>query len=804
MSTSPEDFLAQGAYLAAPEPFSPSIFLDLPPTPRLDADDPASSDDLVLPFISQMLMEQDIDGQFFYQFPDHPALLNTQQPYAQILSDTTATDSAAAVATTSGTGGSSTVSPSSSPAPASADPTSPYDSFELSQLLASPPYPDMAAGLDDFTADELNAFFSPGQDGGTAKFQQSLAFWIPAAAALRPTADSFLAPQNADCGGAQQQRASLAAQDAGGGVGIQRSEFLNGAEEEETKTEATTLPAGDGDHAALASAFFGAQNEGNMELLNMAFLKGMEEAKKFLPTNNSLLIDLEDTLGHSEALPTDSKPATGFAAGQVKEEAVVDGMLLFGGSRSSNGRGRKNRHTEEDLETETGRNTKLMMPEQEEADASELYNEIMTSGHEGFLKRMEDLRIAMDSESEKSARRVSGKGARGRQRGNEVVDLHSMLIHCAQSVATGDRRSANEVLRQIKQHSSLRGDATQRLAHCFAEGLEARLAGTGSQVYQSLMAQRTSVVDYLKAYKLSMAASCLKKVKFMFSNMTICHAVAGRSKLHIVEYGVQHGFQYPGLLHLLAKREGGPPEVRFTAIAVPQPGFRPAHQIEETGRRLSNCAREVGVPFKFHGIAAKWETVRAKDLNINPDEVLVVNSECFIGHLMDESVLVDNPSPRDMVLNNIREMQPDVFIHSVVNGTYGVPFFFTRFREALFFYSALFDMIDATIPRDNDERLLIERDMLGRSALNVIACEGADRVERPETYRQWQVRNHRAGLRQLPLNPEVIKAASDKVKNFYHRDFLIDVDNHWLLLGWKGRVLHAMSTWVAEDNKHVF
>jgi hypothetical protein len=111
-----------------------------------------------------------------------------------------------------------------------------------------------------------------------------------------------------------------------------RSEFLNGAEEE-TKTEATTLLAGDGDHAALALAFFGVQNGGNMDLLNMAFLKGMEEAKKFLPTNNSLLIDLEDTLGHSEALPTDSKPATGFAAGQVKEAAVVDEMLPFGGKQ---------------------------------------------------------------------------------------------------------------------------------------------------------------------------------------------------------------------------------------------------------------------------------------------------------------------------------------------------------------------------------------------------------------------------------------------------------------------------------------
>jgi hypothetical protein len=89
----------------------------------------------------------------------------------------------------------------------------------------------------------------------------------------------------------------------------------------------------------------------------------------------------------------------------------------LGGSRSSNGRSRKNRHTEEDLETETGRNTKLMMPEQEEVGASELYNEIMTSGHEGFLKRMEDLCIAMDSESDKSARRVNRKGGTGEAAG---------------------------------------------------------------------------------------------------------------------------------------------------------------------------------------------------------------------------------------------------------------------------------------------------------------------------------------------------------------------------------------------------
>ncbi|CAD6252617.1 unnamed protein product [Miscanthus lutarioriparius] len=231
------------------------------------------------------------------------------------------------------------------------------------------------------------------------------------------------------------------------------------------------------------------------------------------------------------------------------------------------------------------------------------------------------------------------------------------------------------------------------------EGLEARLAGTGSQVYQSLVAKRTSVVEFLKAYKLFLAAVSLNKVHIIFPNRNIVDAVAGRSKLHIVAYGVQYGLQWPGSLHLLAGREGEPPEVRFTGIDLPQPGFRPAYQIEETGRRLSNCARAFGVPFKFHAIAAKWETICAEDLNIDPDEVLVVNSECHFSNLMDETVDVDTPSPRDLVLNNIRKMRPNIFIQIVNNGTYGAPFFLTRFREALFYYSALFDMLMQPFPR---------------------------------------------------------------------------------------------------------
>jgi hypothetical protein len=380
----------------------------------------------------------------------------------------------------------------------------------------------------------------------------------------------------------------------------------------------------------------------------------------------------------------------------------------------------------------------MMAPEPEES--GEVIDEMIANGFQLFFREMEGLRISMGNEAgKKRSRKGSARSANG------AVDLCTLLIHCAQAVATDDRRSAAQLLWKIKQQSSPRGDATQRLAHYFAEGLEVRLAGSGSKLYNSLMARRTSAVDFLKANRLYAAACCFRMMAFKVANMTICKAIAGRKKVHIVDYGIHYGSQWPGLLKLLSICPGGPPEVRITGIDLPQPGFRPASRVKETGRRLSNYASQVSVPFKYRGIAAKWETVGVDDLDIDPDEVLIVNSILHFGNLMDEGIDTSSPSPRDVVLSNIRKMRPDVFILFIMNGTYTSPYFIRRFREALFHYSAMFDMMDATTPRDSDVRVLVERDLFGQCAQNVIACEGLDRVERPETYKNWQLRNHRKG-----------------------------------------------------------
>ncbi|KAJ0718795.1 putative transcription factor GRAS family [Helianthus annuus] len=375
----------------------------------------------------------------------------------------------------------------------------------------------------------------------------------------------------------------------------------------------------------------------------------------------------------------------------------------------------------------------------------------------------------------------------------EVADLRTLLSLCAQSVSINDQRGVTDLLKRIREHASPTGDAMQRLAHYFSAGLEARMAGSGTGIYKKLLSIPTSAVDVLKTYRLFLGCFPFTKISHFVSNKTIMSVAQNKTKLHIIDFGILHGFQWPCLIQKLSTRPNGPPELRITGIDFPCPGFRPTQRVEETGRRLANYAETFGVGFKFKAIAQKWETITIEDLELDDDETLVVNCGYKFRNLLDESVMVD--SPRNKVLDLIRKMNPKIFIHGIVNSSYGVPFFLTRFREALFFFSSLFDMLDATVDCLTEERMLVEKTMWGREAMNVIACEGGERIERPEAYKQWQVRNQRAGFRQVAFDRKILRKAKDRGTSDYHKDFIIDEDGKWMLQGWKGRMLYAISAW---------
>ncbi|XP_015952240.1 scarecrow-like protein 30 [Arachis duranensis] len=518
---------------------------------------------------------------------------------------------------------------------------------------------------------------------------------------------------------------------------------------------------------------------------------------KFL--QNSLIESPEiknsyEVLGLGNSQIRDSHGSVYFQNGTLHN--IIPDMLppITGGG---SGRSREKRSHHVDDGTQEGeRGNKLSAVYADESEPLEMFDAVLLC-QDGKSPAI----FCGDRESDSGGSNVkASRSKKGANKGgatnkggtiSTTVDLWSLLTQCAQAVASYDQRSANEILKQIRQNSPASGDGLQRLAKYFADGLESRLAA-GTPKY--ILLQSASAADMLKAYKVYITAIPFQRMSNFLANRTILKLAQNESSLHIIDFGIFYGFQWPCLIQRLSERPGGPPRLRITGIDLPQPGFRPAERVEETGRRLKNYCKRFGVPFEYNCLAQKWETIQLEDLNIDRNEVTVVNCLYRLKNLSDETVTAN--CPRDAVLRLIRRINPNIFIHGVVNGTYNAPFFLTRFREALFHFSALFDMFEATVPRDNPHRLMFEQGLFGRDAINVIACEGAERVERPETYKQWQVRNRRAGFKQLAIAPELLNRVKGMVKKEYHKDFVVDEDGKWVLQGWKGRILHALSPWV--------
>ncbi|XP_052185986.1 scarecrow-like protein 34 [Diospyros lotus] len=512
------------------------------------------------------------------------------------------------------------------------------------------------------------------------------------------------------------------------------------------------------------------------------FHGGIENAKNIIPGESGVTFNCENRF-----VSPAKESVWQMKAKLEKEEGNCPESLL---------RGRKSLHREGSALDE-GRSHKHLAVDVGESILHEIFDKVLSFDESAIHTSDGDLPTEAGGKRQQCERAkvyddemtYTKKGVTKR----EALDTRKLLIQCMQSVASNDQTTATKLLKQIRLRSCPQGDASQRLAHYFANGLEARL--TSSRIPKEKLFSIKGFVgaDVWKAHKLYVSAFPFLGISYFIATQIIMELAEKVTSLHIIHFGIILGLQWPPLIRRLSERPGGPPKLRITAIDLPQIGFRPDARIKETGQRLATYCEKFKVPFEYNGFGQKWETVLVEDLRIQKDELLVVNSLNQLQDLLDDSIM--DHSPRDAVLNLIRRINPDLFIHGVVNGTYNSPFFISRFREALFHFSAWFDMLDANVPRDNKERMALERDQWGKEILNIIACEGLDRVERPETYKQWEIRTLRAGFRQMPLNQEILKEVRAKVRSSYPKEFFVDKANKWIVTGWKGRPFFAISSW---------
>ncbi|KAF1897219.1 hypothetical protein Lal_00034922 [Lupinus albus] len=375
------------------------------------------------------------------------------------------------------------------------------------------------------------------------------------------------------------------------------------------------------------------------------------------------------------------------------------------------------------------------------------------------------------------------------------LDLVHMLLACAEAVSCRDIQQAELLLGKLWALATPSGDSLQRVSYFFAVGLKCRLSlfshnvFTNGSLTTSTIAMDVPLIsreDKLEAFQLLYQATPYMAFGFMAANETICQASQGKSSIHIIDIGLEHTLQWPSLIRVLASRPEGPPKLRITGLI----GNEDNPKLQFSINVLVEEARSLGIPLEFHIISepATPSLLTKEKLNLREDEALFVNSILQLHKYVKES-----RSYLKTILQSIKKLGPTAVIVVEQDTNHNGPFFLGRFLESLHYYSAIFDSLEASMPRNSQHRMKIEKLHFAEEILNIVAYDGPDRMERHERVEQWRRQLGRAGFQVMPLK------CTSQVKmmlSVYNCDgYTLSCEKGTLLLGWKGRPILMASAW---------
>ncbi|RDX83505.1 Scarecrow-like protein 1, partial [Mucuna pruriens] len=368
-----------------------------------------------------------------------------------------------------------------------------------------------------------------------------------------------------------------------------------------------------------------------------------------------------------------------------------------------------------------------------------------------------------------------------------------LLYECAIALSEGNEEEGSSMINNLRQMVSIQGEPSQRIAAYMVEGLAARLAESGKSIYKALRCKEPPSSDRLAAMQILFEVCPCFKFGFIAANNAITEAVKDDMRIHIIDFDINQGSQYINLIQTLASRSSKPPHVRLTGVDDPESVQRSVGGLKIIGQRLEKLAEALGLPFEFRAVASKTSIVTPSMLNCSPGEALVVNFAFQLHHMPDESVSTVNE--RDQLLRLVKSLNPKLVtvVEQDVN-TNTTPFL-PRFVEAYTYYSAVFESLDVTLPRESQDRMNVERQCLARDIVNVVACEGEDRIERYEVAGKWRARMTMAGFTSSPMSKNVTEEIRKLIKVMYCDRYKIKEEMTALHFGWEDKNLIVASAW---------
>ena len=368
------------------------------------------------------------------------------------------------------------------------------------------------------------------------------------------------------------------------------------------------------------------------------------------------------------------------------------------------------------------------------------------------------------------------------------IQLVHTLMACAEAVQEENMKIAEALVKHIGLLAVSQAGAMRKVATYFAEALARR-------IYRIYSPQDGFYSSYADILQMHFYETCpyLKFAHFT-ANQAILEAFASASRVHVIDFSLNQGMQWPALMQALALRPGGPPTFRLTGIGPPKQG-NTADSLQQVGWKLAQMAEAIGVEFEFNQIVcSNLANLNPAALEIRPPavEAVAVNS------VFDLHRLLARPGAIEKVLGSIKATKPKIVTIVEQEANHNGRVFMDRFTEALHYYSNMFDSLEVSSTgfEPASEDVLLSEVYLGRQICNVVACEGPDRVERHESLTHWRTRMESAGFNPVHLGSNAFKQASMLLALFAGGEgYRVEENNGCLMLGWHTQPLIATSAW---------
>ncbi|KAJ6960820.1 DELLA protein 2-like isoform X1 [Populus alba] len=308
--------------------------------------------------------------------------------------------------------------------------------------------------------------------------------------------------------------------------------------------------------------------------------------------------------------------------------------------------------------------------------------------------------------------------------------LVNKLMDCAKAVAGGNLKLADVLFEEMEGLTAEEtSEVTKKVVSYFAEALARRVHGVYPRnpfplIPSSFMNTQRS----LRYFEITPAP-----IHFLTAADVI-----GKQPVHFIDFSIMLGSrEYDSLLPRLLPNRA----FRLTNIG-PNP-CKDSKHIQERQRKLTELARQLNIDFQLQqfeaNIPADIEECVLKLESTSEDEIVIVRWEFEFHKLLAVEGAIER------VLSKLKELKPKLMLINEQEADHNSPDFFDRFALSFQYYSRVFNHFNFVTSRTDREEVL-ERHWR-RQISNVVACEGIDRVERHQTFDQWNERLRGAGFR---------------------------------------------------------